>query len=104
MLFRSGRTWQIGYPLRQPATMVHVSRSGEVYAFIVGTGLIRSNEQNAEWKVVNNGFGTEYIAHLATDSADGRRLHAISVNPQAGSQAVLASSDGGTSWYRLGSK
>ena len=32
-----GRTWQDAYWLRQPATMVHVTAEGAVYAFVVGT-------------------------------------------------------------------
>jgi photosystem II stability/assembly factor-like uncharacterized protein len=36
-----GRTWQDGYWLRRPVTMVHTTPEGAVYAFVIGSGLIR---------------------------------------------------------------
>jgi photosystem II stability/assembly factor-like uncharacterized protein len=35
-----GVNWQDAYWLHEPATMVHVTAEGAVYAFVVGTGLI----------------------------------------------------------------
>ncbi len=44
-LFKSadgGRSWQVAYTLRRPVTMVQTTSRGDAFAFVVGTGLIRS--------------------------------------------------------------
>ena len=99
-----GRTWQDAYWLHQPATMVRVAPGGVVYAFMVGTGLIRSVEPKLSWQsVTEHGFGRDYVLHLAMDPASPNRLYAITINPQEKAQAVLASTDAGKTWAPLGS-
>ncbi len=98
-----GRTWRDAYWPRQPATMVHVTAEGAVYAFVVGTGLIRTVEPKLGWRRVNeHGFG-DLLLHLAVDPTRSSKLYAISIDLQSKAQAVLASDDTGTTWAPLGS-
>jgi hypothetical protein len=99
-----GKSWQDAYWLRQPATMVHVTPDGAIYAFLVGTGLIETAEPNLSWQTVSkHDFGEDYVLHLAVDPASHNKLYAITFNPQTRAQAVLASTDAGKSWAPLGS-
>lgn len=100
----AGRSWRIAYIVGRPATMVHVARTGEVYAFMVGTGLLRSKGEPANWEIVSPGLGGDIVLHLAADPKDGQRLYAIAYNPQTRGQSVAASRDGGASWSALGSQ
>jgi photosystem II stability/assembly factor-like uncharacterized protein len=97
-----GRTWQDAYWLRQPATMVHVTPDGAVYAFVVGTGLIETMEPKLSWQTVSkDGFGGDYALHFAVDPRSHSKLYAISFDPQSKEQAVLASDDAGKTWAPL---
>ncbi len=97
----AGRNWVPDYPVRQPVTMVHVTGAGEVYAYVVGTGLIRRDEQRRSWKVVGGGLGGQYVLHLAVAAADGQRLYAVTVDPTNRSNSLLTSADAGNSWAAL---
>jgi len=99
-----GRSWEDAYWLRQPATMVHVTLDGLVYAFVVGTGLIGTAEPKLSWKNVGEvGLGDHYVLHFAVDPGSRSKLYAISFDPQGKAQAVLASDDSGNTWAPLGS-
>jgi hypothetical protein len=94
-----GRSWQDAYWLRQPATMVHVTPDGAVYAFVLGTGLINTVEPKLSWRTISgNGFGGSFFLHLAVDPTSDSKLYAISFDPQSKEQAVLASNDAGKTW------
>src|SRR3546814_13492181 len=54
-----GRQWRPAHLLRTPATAVHVTSDGTVYAFIVGTGLVRASEPDMRWATIGNGFGED---------------------------------------------
>jgi len=98
----SGRTWQDAYWLRQPATMVHVSPDGAVYAFVVGTGLIQTMEPKLSWQTVSkDAFGGDYVLHFAVDPTSHSKVYAISFDPQTKEQAVLTSDDAGKTWAPL---
>lgn len=97
-----GRTWQNAYDGEQPATMVATTHNGLVYAFIVGTGLIRAVEHDLKWQTINNGFGSDHVLHLAADPSDDRTVYAVTLNPISHAQRVLISRDGGQSWAPLG--
>jgi photosystem II stability/assembly factor-like uncharacterized protein len=100
-----GRTWQDAYWLRQPATMVHVTTEGAVYAFVVGTGLISTVEPKPSWqRVSEHGFGDNLLLHFAVDPSRPSELYAISFDLQSKIQAVLASDDAGKTWAPLGSR
>lgn len=97
-----GRSWQPAHLLRRPATMVEVTHGADVYAFVIGTGLIRASGEDLGWQVVSNGFGANYILHLAAAPTNARRLYVATVDPATHAQAILASPDGGAHWVKLG--
>jgi photosystem II stability/assembly factor-like uncharacterized protein len=97
-----GRTWKALSD--RPTTMVHVIRDGTVYAFMIGTGLVRASERNLAWQAVGKGFGDEYVLHLAADPRDPKRLYAVTHNSRTRVQGVIASRDGGERWAPLGAK
>jgi photosystem II stability/assembly factor-like uncharacterized protein len=96
-----GRTWQDAYWLRQPATMVHVTPDGVVYAFLVGTGLIWTTEPKLTWQTVDGSFGEEYVLHFAVGPTTEGQLFAVTMHPQTHRQGILASRDGGKTWLPL---
>lgn len=97
-----GRTWKALSD--RPTTMVYVTREGTVYAFMVGTGLVRTSEKNVAWRVVGKGLGDEYLLHFSVDPRDPQRLYAVTHNARTRAQGVMTSRDGGARWVRLGSE
>ena len=97
-----GRIWQDAYFVRRPATMAHTTPDGDVYAFIIGTGLIWTAEPKLSWQTIGNPSGEEYVLHLALDSTDRNQLYVVTLHPQSHAQQLLASRDGGKSWAPLG--
>ena len=97
-----GRSWRPAHPSRQPVTAVHVTANGIIYAFVVGTGLVRAKEPDPQWQTVGTGFGRDYVLHLAADPHNGEALYAVTLNPGTHAQALIASRDGGASWAPLG--
>ena len=98
-----GKAWEDAYWLRQPATMVHATPDGTVYAFVAGTGLIRTAEPTLSWQTVSqDGFGGAYPLHFAVDPSNQSQLYAITFDPENKAQALLASDDGGETWIPLG--
>ena len=96
----AGRTWQQAYD--RTTTMVHVTRDGTIYAYIIGTGLVRAAEKNPAWKVIGRGFGGDVLLHFAVDPHDPQRLYAVTYDTQKRTQGVIASRDGGERWSPLG--
>jgi photosystem II stability/assembly factor-like uncharacterized protein len=94
-----GRSWEQAYWLRRPATMVQVTPEGSVWAFLVGTGLIRADEPDLAWTTLKAELGEAVLLHLA---AAPDRLYAVSYDPRSKAQALLTSGDGGRSWSPLG--
>src|ERR671919_416749 len=97
-----GKSWQDAYWLRQPATMVHVTPDGAVYAYLVGTGLVETLEPKLTWKTISNPSGRDYVLHFAVDPTSHNKLYAITFNPQSKAQAVLTSDDAGETWAPMG--
>jgi hypothetical protein len=91
-----GRSWQPAHLLRRPTTVVETAGDGRVYAFMVGSGLIRTEEPSLNWHTVNNDFGDRYLLHLAVDPDDRSRLFASTQHNE-----LLASRDGGETWQLL---
>lgn len=97
-----GRTWKALSD--RATTMVHVTRDGTVYAFMTGTGLVRTSERNLALQVLGKGFGDEYLLHLAADPRDPKRLYAVTHNSRTRTQGVIASRDGGERWTQVGAE
>jgi photosystem II stability/assembly factor-like uncharacterized protein len=97
-----GRTWRGTDISGRPVTMVQTTSRGAVFAFVVGTGLMRASELGLNWRTIGGGLGNDYILHLAVDPADDAKLHAIAFSPRTRKSSVLASRDGGRSWLPLG--
>jgi len=97
-----GRSWKPAHLARRTSTMVHVTSDATVYAYQIGTGLIKTSEPSVIWRVVNNNFGQAYILHLAVDPTNAALLYAITSNQKTRAQAVVASRDGGKTWKNLG--
>ena len=91
-----GKSWQAAYILRRPVSMVETAADGDVYAFVVGTGLIRTTEPSLNWRVVSNSFSNAYVLHLAVDPTDKDNLYVVTHQGE-----VLASEDGGQTWAAL---
>lgn len=88
-----GRSWQQAHPSAQPATLVQVAPTGEVYAFVIGSGLLKATEPSLDWTMLSADWGERYVLHLAVDPTDPARLYAVTRE-----QEILASRDGGRTW------
>ena len=97
-----GRSWREAHPLRQPATLVEVTPEGRVWAFLVGTGLIRADEPDLAWTTLEASLGEAVLLHLAVDPVAPERLYAVSYDLRSKAQALVTSGDGGRSWSPLG--
>ena len=97
-----GRTWRFANASRRPVTMVQTTPRGDVYAFVAGTGLIRTTEGGTNWSTIGGNLGNRYILHLAVDPSDDNNLYAVTFDTRTRGNAVLASRDGGRSWSSLG--
>jgi len=95
----TGASWQPAHLRRSPTTLVQTGYEEDVYAFIVGVGLVRTREPGLRWELVNAGLGDRYLLHLAVDPNEPRRLYAVTNEP-----AVIESVDGGGQWVPLGAK
>ena len=97
-----GRSWNVAHILSRPSTMVHVTSDGTVYAYQIGTGLIRTSEPGLNWKLVSNSFGEGYVLHLTVDPSNRQNMYVITFNPQARRSAINVSRDSGALWKALG--
>ena len=88
-----GRSWAAAHPGQLPATMVQTGHEGELYAFVVGLGLIRTREPNLDWEVLSNVFGKRYVMHLAVDPNSAKRIYVVTQKND-----LLFSTDGGRAW------
>lgn len=92
-----GRNWQYARLLRRPVSMVAAASDGSIYAFMLGSGLLRAEEPSLAWQTLSNDFGDSYLLHFAVDPADPSRQFASTQN-----NVLLASDDAGRNWRRLG--
>ena len=91
----AGSTWRSAYMFQLPVSTVHVTTTGTVYAFVVGKGLLRTQEPSLAWKPINNQFGSQILLQLAVSPTNPDKIYALN---QYGK--LLSSSDGGKSWHR----
>ncbi len=87
-----GKNWK---PVLEgmPVTLVKVTPSGTLYAFVVGGGLMSSAEPVERLTPVNVSFGQSYLTFLASDPTNPKSLFAVTHKGE-----VLASSDQGKTW------
>lgn len=95
----AGKSWRPAYLLQRPVSMVQTMPDGSIYAFIVGTGLVKAAEPSLAWATLSNEFGDRYLLHLAVDQQDTAKVYAVTQNSE-----ILASVDGGKTWRPFGSK
>jgi BNR/Asp-box repeat protein len=97
-----GVSWKPAHPSSEAAPMVAVANDGTVYAFVLGTGLVRAREPELAWQVIGEGLGGRVPIHLAIDPKEPSRLYALAVEPASHATAILASADGGETWSEFG--
>ncbi len=93
-----GRNWLPMHPAKAASTMVHVTSDGKIYAYIIGNGLLRADEAELDWQLVNPMIDGRYLLHFAVDPKEGRNLYAVTYDPSSRNQSIVASRDGGRSW------
>jgi len=101
MSMDAGRSWHDTAIANASATMVHVTPKGDVHAFLIGRGLVRTSERGMVWRTVSSGFSDGQILHLAVNPTDERAQYAVAVGA-TGVQKLLISEDGGATWRKLG--
>lgn len=77
--------------------MIEVATDGSVYAFMLGSGLLRAEEPSLNWQILSNDFGSRYLLHFAVDPNGPARLYASTHQNE-----LLSSDDGGRTWRQLG--
>lgn len=93
----SGRNWQPAHLLRRPVSLIEVAPDGSIYAFMLGSGLLRAEEPTLTWETLADDFGDTYLLHFAVDPAKPSRQYASTQNNE-----LLTSDNGGRNWRRLG--
>lgn len=91
-----GQRWRQAHPERRPTSVVMTTAEEDLYAFMPGLGLLKASEASRDWEVLSDGWGENYLLHLAIDAGNEDRLAAID---QRGK--VLLSEDGGKEWKEL---
>ena len=95
----AGGSWRNPSLYRAATPMVQSAGEGEVYAFMVGVGLLKNKESNSSWQVISRDWGQRYLLHLAADPSDPKRLYGVT-----GQGDILTSQDGGHNWKAFGSQ
>lgn len=97
-----GMNWEQAHAQQSAATMVQTTIGGDVFAFVVGVGLVRAKEPDLRWEILSENLGPEIIMHLAIDEQVPARIYAATVHGVSGAQSIMRSADGGRRWTRLG--
>jgi mono/diheme cytochrome c family protein len=92
----SGLTWTLSGDFRLPATLVSEPIAGTLYAFIVGKGLLRLDNESNRWQPVNNQFGSQILLQLSVESGNPDRLIALN---QFGK--LIVSGNSGKNWHSI---
>jgi photosystem II stability/assembly factor-like uncharacterized protein len=88
-----GQSW---FPTRltgAPVALIEVDADARMFAFVLGSGLMRSSEGWPTWETLSADFGDRILLHLALDPSNPDRLYAATHHSE-----VLASNDGGKTW------
>lgn len=93
------RDWQRAHPSQGPVSLVEVTADGILHAFILGEGLVRRGEGDAEWEQIHPGFPDRFLLYFAVDPQAAERVFAATQHGE-----MLASDDGGGTWRQLGTE
>ena len=96
----AGGSWKPLAFTGEVVSLVRTGPKGELFAFVLGKGLMRANEEDTTtWKSLSNNFGEAIPLHLAINVTDASWLALTTQD-----NAVLESHDGGATWSSFGSK
>lgn len=90
-----GERWRQIHPERRPVSLV-VIHDGQLYAFMLGVGLMTASEASRDWAVVKRGWGDRYLSHLAVAPGNPDRLVAVDDEGR-----LMLSENGGRDWSVL---
>jgi len=93
------RDWQRAHPAQAPVSFVEVTAGGILHAFILGEGLVRRTEDEAEWEHLHPGFPDRFLLYFAADPHAPERVFAATQHGE-----LIASEDSGRSWRQLGTE
>lgn len=88
-----GITWQPTDLPRKPISLVRAGANGWIYAFVVGSGLMRNREAGSEWELINTDSGANIFGLMAFDPTDVEHFYTITHQKE-----LLESLDGGRTW------
>jgi photosystem II stability/assembly factor-like uncharacterized protein len=95
-----GQSWEPGHMIAAPATALEVTSDGVVYAYMIGQGFLRLEEENfPRWQRLAEELSDDPVLHIAADPADASRLFAATMRG-----TILRSEDAGASWRTLASR
>jgi mono/diheme cytochrome c family protein len=91
-----GVTWASSGDHQLPSTMVSEPFPGKLYAFVVGQGLLRLDNDSRQWQPVNNQFGSQVLVQLSAEPGNLDKL--IGLN-QFGK--LIVSENSGVDWHSI---
>lgn len=92
-----GQSWDPGHMIAPPATALEVTPDGVVYAYMMGQGFLRLEEEDfPRWQRLADELSDDPVLHIAADPADSFRLFAATMGGM-----IVRSEDGGESWSTL---
>lgn len=91
-----GESWQEMLP-GAPVSLVEVAPDGSLYAFVLGSGLFRAEDEGGPLERIDSDWVEPFLFHLAVDPADPQRMFAVTATG-----LVVISADGGRTWSNLG--
>ena len=90
----AGATWHANGFVGQVVSMVKSAPDHMIYAFVLGAGLMETDEQQpANWRTLSNDFGQAVPLHMAIDPDNSEHL---ALTTQF--NGVMESKDGGSHW------
>ncbi len=94
-----GKTWTRSFESMMPSTMVTETSQGNLFAFILGEGLVKYDDTTQQWLQINNQFGSQYLLSLSGDSKAPDNLVALNQF-----RKLIVSENGGKDWHSIRGK
>ena len=94
-----GQTWARSLESSMPATMVSETSNNELYAFLLGSGLLKYDDSTEQWMQVNNQFGSQILLSLSADSKAPVKLVALNQF-----RKLIVSDNAGKDWHSIRGK